>query len=70
MGPKAAACKSRIWAIGYRQNNNAPSSDQRPNEAGGEAETQLLVGFLVALILPIRAYYGALRLISKGDLWG
>ena len=39
-------------------------------EAGGEAENQLLAGFLVALILPIRAYYGALWLIRKGDPLG
>jgi len=38
--------------------------------AGGEAEIQPLAGFMVALILPIRAYYGALWLIRKGDLWG
>ena len=64
---KAAAWKSRIWAIRYRQNNNAPGSDQRPMGAGGEEQTQFLAGFLVALILPIRAYYGALWLIRKGD---
>ena len=58
MGAKAAAWKSRIWAIGYRQNNNAPGSDQRPMGAEGEAETQLLAG------LP-----GGLNSTNTGVLW-
>ena len=55
---KAAAWKSRIWAIGYRQNNNAPSSDQRPMGAGWEEQTQLLAGFP-----------GGLNSTNTGVLW-